>query len=91
MSRRPIGDAHNFQNLGKDRRTGPINWDKEAQLPRNDLTEQAGGAEPIPHRDSEAGQLNPVNTHYPRAPDLKTLGEFENGLAFHKGGESGVW
>jgi hypothetical protein len=57
--RRPIGDARHpiaLQNLGENRDTCGIDWDKETQLPENDLGEHAKGAQPIPH-SSEQGML----------------------------------
>src|ERR1700738_4232971 len=94
LRRRTIGDAGNriaLQNLGQDRGASRIDWDKETQLPRNDLAEQAVGAQPIPHRVGESGQLDPVHTHYADAPDLKALGEIKYGLAIDQRGKRGVW
>ena len=91
--RRPIGDARDriaLQNLGEDRRPGRVDWDKHTQLPRDDLVEQTVGAQPVPHRFGEAGQLDAVRTHHADAPELKTLGEIEDGLAVDQRGEGVV-
>src|SRR3984893_7123469 len=94
MSRhRPVGDAHDritFQHLGEDRRTSRIHWDKETQLPRNDLAEQTVSTQPVAHRLGEAGQFDAVGTHYADTAKLERLREIDDYLAIQQRREGGI-
>ncbi len=64
---------------------------EEAQLPGDDLAEEAIGAQALAHRFGEAGELDPVLAHDADAAQLKSARELDNRPALGQRRESGVW
>ena len=63
FGRRPVGDAlqrKSLQQFRQNGRAGGVGRHEHAQLPGDDLVEQAVGAEPIAHLVGKTGQLDAV-------------------------------
>ena len=57
---------------------------EHAQLPGDDLVEEAVGAQAVAHGVGEAGQLDAVGAHDADAAKLEPFGEIEDGPAVHQ-------
>src|SRR5579885_1007369 len=91
--RLPPADAFDgiaLQHLGEDADAARVGGHEHAQLPGDDLVEEAVDLEPLPHRIGETGQLDAVRAHDANAAKLQALREIEDGAAFHQGGEGAL-
>src|SRR5579885_2482425 len=68
--RLPPADAFDgiaLQHLGEDADAARVGGHEHAQLPGDDLVEEAVDLEPLPHRIGETGQLDAVRAHDAKA------------------------
>ena len=87
--RRPIRDADErvaFHQRTENDGTIRTGRHEQAQLPRDDLRDQAGRLQPIDHAVGEAGQLDPEFAHDLGAAKLETLLEIQNRPAVEHSG-----
>src|SRR3546814_19815193 len=73
--RLPFADALDritLQHPGQDRGPGRVGRHEHPQLPRDDLVQQAIGAQAVPHSTGESPQLHAITATYPNAADRKS-------------------
>ncbi|WP_445262828.1 hypothetical protein, partial [Pseudomonas sp. JAI120] len=85
----PLADALDrvgADQLADDGRAVRADGHEEAELPRDDLAEEAKGAQALAHRVGEAGEFDAIGAHDAHATELEAFGEIEDCLALDERG-----